>query len=124
MIVNRISLDSGRIWVDGIRCATQINITENFRIRRSPISPTYVEGSMGSRAAGIRQRDALPSPIHETEMPEICLPLHKRPYHTTPGLGYEAEESSAAGAARQVGPTTARADLYGFADMLDAAPGR
>ncbi|GKC45352.1 hypothetical protein Tco_1063074, partial [Tanacetum coccineum] len=33
-------------------------------------------------------------------------------------------ESSAASAARQVGPTTARADLYGFADMLDAAPGR
>ncbi|GJW12676.1 hypothetical protein Tco_1578503 [Tanacetum coccineum] len=27
----------------------------------SPISPTYVEGSLGSRAAGIRQRDALPS---------------------------------------------------------------
>ncbi|GJU12443.1 hypothetical protein Tco_1134839 [Tanacetum coccineum] len=35
--------------------------------------PTYVEGSMGSRAAGIRQRDALP--VHETEMPEMCLPL-------------------------------------------------
>ncbi|GJR15746.1 hypothetical protein Tco_0798398 [Tanacetum coccineum] len=33
-------------------------------------------------------------------------------------------EHSTAGAARQVGPTTARADLYGFADMLDAAPGR
>ncbi|GJR23703.1 hypothetical protein Tco_0972230 [Tanacetum coccineum] len=66
----------------------------------SPISPTYVEGSLGSRAAGIRQRDALPSPIHETEMPE------------------------SSGAARQVGPTTARADLYGFADTLEAAPGR
>ncbi|GJV76838.1 hypothetical protein Tco_1508422 [Tanacetum coccineum] len=38
-----------------------------------PNSPTYVEGSLGSRAAGIRQRDALPSPIHETKMPEICL---------------------------------------------------
>ncbi|GJS95367.1 hypothetical protein Tco_0802335 [Tanacetum coccineum] len=33
-------------------------------------------------------------------------------------------KSSAAGTARQVGPATARADLYGFADMLDAAPGR
>ncbi|GJR42147.1 hypothetical protein Tco_1310250 [Tanacetum coccineum] len=89
-----------------------------------PNSPTYVEGSLGSRAAGIRQRDALPSPIYETEMPEICLLLRKRPCRTTPGPGYEAEESSAAGAARQVGPATARADLYGFADMLDAAPGR
>ncbi|GKB68207.1 hypothetical protein Tco_0929619 [Tanacetum coccineum] len=89
-----------------------------------PNSPTYVEGSLGSRAAGIRQRDALPSPVHETEMPEICLPLRKRPCRTTPGPGYEVGESSAAGAARQVGPTTARADLYGFADMIDAAPGR
>ncbi|GJS32003.1 hypothetical protein Tco_0530385 [Tanacetum coccineum] len=31
---------------------------------------------------------------------------------------------SAAGTARRVGPTTARADLYGFADTLEAAPGR
>ncbi|GJT73185.1 hypothetical protein Tco_1032471 [Tanacetum coccineum] len=64
-----------------------------------PISPTYVEGSMGSRAAGIRQRDALP--VHETEMPEMCLPLRKRPCRTTPGPGYEVGESSAAGTARQ-----------------------
>ncbi|GJZ78407.1 hypothetical protein Tco_0643244 [Tanacetum coccineum] len=89
-----------------------------------PIIPTYVEGSLGSRAAGIRQRDALPSPIHETEMPEMWLPLRKRLCRTTPGPGYEVGESSAAGTARQVGPTTARADLYGFADMLEAAPGR
>ncbi|GJR36808.1 hypothetical protein Tco_1212492 [Tanacetum coccineum] len=68
----------------------------------SPISPTYVEGSLGSRAAGIRQRDALP--VHETEIPEMWLPLP--------------------GAARQFGPTTAEADLYGFTDMLEAAPGR
>ncbi|GJU08524.1 hypothetical protein Tco_1124954 [Tanacetum coccineum] len=32
-------------------------------------------------------RDALP--VHETEMPEMCLPLHKRPLRTTPGPGYE-----------------------------------
>ncbi|GKA60899.1 hypothetical protein Tco_0760306 [Tanacetum coccineum] len=70
----------------------------------SPNSPTYVEGSLGSRAAGIRQRDALPSHVHETEMLEMCLPLP--------------------GTARQVGPTTARADLYGFGDTLEAAPRR
>ncbi|GJX49089.1 paired amphipathic helix protein Sin3-like protein 2 isoform X1, partial [Tanacetum coccineum] len=46
-----------------------------------PNSPTYVEGSLGSRAARIRQRDALPSPVHETEMPEICLPLRIGPFH-------------------------------------------
>ncbi|GJS71969.1 hypothetical protein Tco_0704810 [Tanacetum coccineum] len=68
-----------------------------------PNSPTYVKGSLRSRAARIRQRDALPYPVHETEMPEICLSL--------------------SGAARQVGSTKTRADLYGFADMLDAAPG-
>ncbi|GJU02587.1 hypothetical protein Tco_1112925 [Tanacetum coccineum] len=84
--------------------------------------PTYVEGSLGSRVARIRQRDALPSHVHETEMPEMCLPLRKRSCRTTPGPGYEVGESSAAGAARQVGPTTARADLYGFADMLEATP--
>ncbi|GJW43241.1 hypothetical protein Tco_0072040 [Tanacetum coccineum] len=90
----------------------------------SPISPTYVEGSLGSRAAGIRQRDALPSQIHETEIPEMWLPLRKRLCRTTPGPGCEVGESSAAGAARQFGPTTAEADLYGFTDMLEAAPGR
>ncbi|GJU45469.1 hypothetical protein Tco_1202735 [Tanacetum coccineum] len=86
--------------------------------------PTYIEGSLGSRAAGIRQRDALPSLIHETEIPEICLPLHKRPCHTAPTLEYEVGESLAAGAARQDGPATAGADLYGFFNMIDAAPGR
>ncbi|GKD96140.1 hypothetical protein Tco_1380037 [Tanacetum coccineum] len=88
----------------------------------SPISPTYVEGSLGSRAAGIRQRDALP--VHETEIPEMWLPLRKRLCRTTPGPGCEVGESSAAGAARQFGPTTAEADLYGFTDMLEATPGR
>ncbi|GJY41909.1 putative reverse transcriptase domain-containing protein [Tanacetum coccineum] len=89
-----------------------------------PISPTYVEGSLGSRAAGIRRRDALPSHVHETEMPEMCLPLRKRLCRTTPGPGYEVGESSAAGTARRVGPTTARADLYGFLLItLEAAPG-
>ncbi|GKG19595.1 hypothetical protein Tco_0376694, partial [Tanacetum coccineum] len=41
-----------------------------------PNGPTYVKGSLGSQDARIRQRDALPSPVHETQMPEICLPLH------------------------------------------------
>ncbi|GJR40002.1 hypothetical protein Tco_1215686 [Tanacetum coccineum] len=40
---------------------------------------------------------------------------------TTPGLGYEVRESSAAGAARQIGPTTAEADLY---DLLIFAGSR
>ncbi|GJU81497.1 hypothetical protein Tco_1283862 [Tanacetum coccineum] len=52
-----------------------------------PIIPTYAEGSLGSRAAGIRQRDALPSHVHETEMLDMCFPLRKRPCRTTPWPG-------------------------------------
>ncbi|GJU01783.1 hypothetical protein Tco_1112121 [Tanacetum coccineum] len=52
-------------------------------------------------------------------MPKICLPLRKRPRRTTPGPGYEVGESSAAGAARQVGPSTARANQY---DLLNVNP--
>ncbi|GJU30261.1 putative reverse transcriptase domain-containing protein [Tanacetum coccineum] len=89
-----------------------------------PNSPTYIEAPLGFRATGIRQRDTLLSPIHETEIPEICLPLRKRPCLTAPTPRYEVRESSAAGVARQDGPAVARADLYGFIDMVDAAPRR
>ncbi|GJX01016.1 hypothetical protein Tco_0184929 [Tanacetum coccineum] len=86
-----------------------------------PIIPTYAEGSLGSRAAGIRQRDALPSHVHETEMPEMCLPLRKRPCRTTPGPGYEVGESSAAGTARQdaLGRRMSRELGYGIRDTWD-----
>ncbi|GKE11561.1 hypothetical protein Tco_1415112 [Tanacetum coccineum] len=72
-----------------------------------PNIPTYIE-----------------APIHENEIPEICLPLRKRPCHTAPTPRYEARESSAAGAARQDVPAVAKADLYRFVDMVDAAPER
>ncbi|GJT59208.1 hypothetical protein Tco_1002741 [Tanacetum coccineum] len=81
---------------------------------------------MGSRAdGGIQTEDALkPSPVHETEMPEICLPLRKRPCRTTPGPGYEVRESSAAGAARQLDLTPAGQSFIGLSiDDLDAALG-
>ncbi|GJR18858.1 hypothetical protein Tco_0967385 [Tanacetum coccineum] len=54
--------------------------------------------------------------IHETEIPEMWLPLRKRLCRTTPGPRCEVGESSAAGAARQFGPTTAEADL--LSDLL------
>ncbi|GJX54332.1 putative reverse transcriptase domain-containing protein [Tanacetum coccineum] len=86
----------------------------------SPISPTYVEGSLGSRAAGIRQRDALP--VHETEIPEMWLPLRKRLCRTTPGPGCEVGEIKKfrSCAPRILDLPTAEADLYGFTDMLDS----
>ncbi|GKB40102.1 hypothetical protein Tco_0885044, partial [Tanacetum coccineum] len=89
-----------------------------------PNSPTYIEAPLGFKAAGIRQRDTSPSLVHETEIPEICLPLRKRPCRTAPTSRYEVEDSSAAGADRQDGPAIARVDLYGFVDMVDAALGR
>ncbi|GKG61926.1 hypothetical protein Tco_0623643, partial [Tanacetum coccineum] len=55
--------------------------------------PTYAEGSLGSRAAGLRQRDALPSLIHETEIPEMWLPPRKRVCRSTLGPGDEVGQS-------------------------------
>ncbi|GJR60920.1 hypothetical protein Tco_1503082 [Tanacetum coccineum] len=89
----------------------------------APADPAAVAYSVDQDLYLAYRRDELPSLIHETEMPEMWLPLRKRLCRTTPGPGYEVGESSAAGTARQVGPTTARANLYRFAEMLDAAPG-
>ncbi|GJU23345.1 hypothetical protein Tco_1156687 [Tanacetum coccineum] len=83
----------------------------------SPISPTYVEGSLGSRAAGIRQRDALPSQIHETEIPEMWLPLRKRLCRTTPGPGCEVGESSQLGHTMEL--RMSRELGYGIRDTWD-----
>ncbi|GKD39509.1 hypothetical protein Tco_1259716, partial [Tanacetum coccineum] len=88
-----------------------------------PNSPTYIEAPLGFRAARIRQRDTPPSPVHETEILKICLPLCKRSCRTAPTPRYEVGESLAAGADRQDRPAVAGADLYGFVDMVDAAPG-
>ncbi|GJR78253.1 hypothetical protein Tco_1343381 [Tanacetum coccineum] len=72
-----------------------LNHHSQYPLRHLPLSspqphgPTYVEGSLDL----------------------------ERPRRNTPGPGYEVGESSAAGAARQVRPATAGADLYGFADM-------
>ncbi|GJS97793.1 hypothetical protein Tco_0804761 [Tanacetum coccineum] len=65
----------------------------------------------------------IPSPPLPIPPPSPISPTY-RLCRTTPGPGCEVGESSAAGAARQFGPTTAEADLYGFTDMLEAAPGR
>ncbi|GJX97277.1 hypothetical protein Tco_0353075 [Tanacetum coccineum] len=69
------------------------------------------------------------SHVHATEMPEICFLLISTAFRVVYSWSWvkicdDLGESSAAGAARQVGPTTTEADLYGFADMLDATLGR
>ncbi|GKD05362.1 hypothetical protein Tco_1180336 [Tanacetum coccineum] len=71
-----------------------------------PNGPTYVEGSLGSRAAGIRQRDALP--VHETEMPEMCLPLQAPQTQWSRELGYGIRDTwdDLVGAIQEIAPTT------------------
>ncbi|GJV24306.1 hypothetical protein Tco_1377001 [Tanacetum coccineum] len=59
-------------------------------------------------------RDALPSPIHETEIPEICLPLRKRRVVTNLSPGIRGSGmSSTVGAVTRLGTYHSfRADLY------------
>ncbi|GJX43540.1 putative reverse transcriptase domain-containing protein [Tanacetum coccineum] len=82
-----------------------------------PNSPMYIEAPLGFRAVGIRQRDIPPSPIHETEIPEICLPLRKRPCRTAPIPRYEVRESLAADAAP--GRLMSNELGYGITDTWD-----
>nr|GEZ50127.1 hypothetical protein [Tanacetum cinerariifolium] len=71
------------------------------------------------------------SPTH-IEIPESCLPLHKRPRFASPTPSQEIRESSTDGAARHDEPAIARDDpyslvreeLYGFFDRVDVALGR
>ncbi|GJZ96652.1 hypothetical protein Tco_0668986 [Tanacetum coccineum] len=76
-----------------------------------------LEGSLGSEHARIRQRDALPSPVHEIEMPEICFIASERAVSTTPGPGYESGAESTADAAP--GRQTTRELGYGITDTWD-----
>ncbi|GKD80456.1 hypothetical protein Tco_1347295, partial [Tanacetum coccineum] len=80
----------------------------------SPLTtrPTNAGEPLGYRAAGIRMRAAaaspplsLPSTSHMIDVPEAEMPPQKRACITTPAPGCEIWESSAAGAARQPGPT-------------------
>ncbi|GJU11177.1 hypothetical protein Tco_1133573 [Tanacetum coccineum] len=78
-------------------------------------SPTDAGIPLGYRAAGIRMRAAaaspplsLPSTSHRTDVPKAEMPPRKRACLTTPAPGCEIGESSAAGAARQPGPTLER----------------
>ncbi|GKA79068.1 hypothetical protein Tco_0785605 [Tanacetum coccineum] len=75
-------------------------------------SPTDTGAPLGYRAAGILMRAAVASPpsslpptAPRTDIPEADMPPRKRACLTTPALGHEIGESSAAGAARQPGLT-------------------
>ncbi|GKF67507.1 hypothetical protein Tco_0197186, partial [Tanacetum coccineum] len=75
-------------------------------------SPTDAGAPLGYRAAGIRMRAAaasppslLPSTSPRTNVPEAEMLPQKRACFATTAPGCEIGESSAAGAARQPGPT-------------------
>nr|GEZ01372.1 hypothetical protein [Tanacetum cinerariifolium] len=78
------------------------------------------------RATEIRMRALLPCTSRRTDIPEADMPPLKRACLTTPSLGFEIRESSAAGTTRQPGPT--ESDLrrcrveqagYGITDTWD-----
>ncbi|GKC77612.1 hypothetical protein Tco_1128386, partial [Tanacetum coccineum] len=71
-------------------------------------SPTNAGAPLGYKAAGIRIRAAAASPplsLPSTDILEAEMLPRKRACLTTPAPGCEIGESSAAGAARQPGPT-------------------
>nr|GEU91305.1 hypothetical protein [Tanacetum cinerariifolium] len=68
-------------------------------------SPTDTRAPLGYRAVGIRMRALLPSTSRMTDIPEADMTPQKKACLTTPAPGFEIGESSAAGAARQPGPT-------------------
>nr|GEW13874.1 putative reverse transcriptase domain-containing protein [Tanacetum cinerariifolium] len=89
-------------------------------------SPTDTGAPLGYRATEIKMRALLPSTSRKTHIPEADMPPRKRACLTTPAPEFKIEESSAAGAVRQSGPT--ESDLrrymveqagYGITDTWD-----
>nr|GEZ09631.1 hypothetical protein [Tanacetum cinerariifolium] len=89
-------------------------------------SPTDTGAPLGYTAVRIRMRALLPSTSHRTDVLETDIPPRKKACLTTPTPGFEIGVSSAAGAARQPGPT--ESDLrkcrveqagYGITDTWD-----
>nr|GEY17428.1 putative reverse transcriptase domain-containing protein [Tanacetum cinerariifolium] len=82
-------------------------------------SPTDTGPPLGYRAAKIMIRALLPSTSHMTNIPEAGMPPWKRACLTTPPLGFKIEESLAASAARQPGPTEDTPDHRHTAMLMD-----
>ncbi|GKA98096.1 hypothetical protein Tco_0825990 [Tanacetum coccineum] len=109
-------------------------VTARMSIRPHAPAP-FLSEEVAERLLALPTPPPSPLSLYSSPLPQIPsppLPIPSQPPNsptyrqcrTTPGPGYEVGESLAAGTASQVGPATARADLYGFADMLDAAPRR
>nr|GEY73234.1 hypothetical protein [Tanacetum cinerariifolium] len=68
-------------------------------------SPTDTGAPLGNRPSEIRMRALFPSTSRKTDIPEAEMPPQKRACLTTPAPRFGIRESSAAGAARQPGPS-------------------
>nr|GEX44906.1 hypothetical protein [Tanacetum cinerariifolium] len=75
-------------------------------------SPTDTGAPLGYRAVGIRMRALLPSTSRRTDILEADMPPRKKACLTTLAPGFEINESSADGAARQPGPTESNLKRY------------
>ncbi|GJV96600.1 hypothetical protein Tco_1548177 [Tanacetum coccineum] len=93
-------------------------------------SPTDAGAPLGYKAVGNQMRAAaasppfsLPSTSYRIDVPEAEMPPRKRACFTTPAPGLEIGESSAAGSARQPGPTP-EADTWDeiVEAMMEIAP--
>nr|GEV67773.1 reverse transcriptase domain-containing protein [Tanacetum cinerariifolium] len=96
-------------------------------VRPKPPIPTDAGAPLGYREAGIRMRALLPPTSPRIDILEAEMPPRKRSCLAVLAPGFEVGESSAASAARQLGPTL-EADLrcdrvegmgYGITDTYD-----
>ncbi|GJW22041.1 putative reverse transcriptase domain-containing protein, partial [Tanacetum coccineum] len=93
-------------------------VTARMSIRPQAPAP-FLSEEVAKRLLALPTPPPSPLSLYSSPLPQIPSPPLPIPLPSC-----EVGESSAAGAARQFGPTTAEADLYGFTDMLEAAPGR
>nr|GEZ13999.1 hypothetical protein [Tanacetum cinerariifolium] len=110
--------------VDLILSTREIEALEADEPIHAPGSP--IRAPLGYRAAGIRMRALLPSTSRRIDIPKADMPPWKKACLTTPAPGFEIGESSAAGAARQPGPTksdlrrcSVEQAIYGITDTWD-----
>ncbi|GKB46001.1 putative reverse transcriptase domain-containing protein, partial [Tanacetum coccineum] len=63
----------------------------------------------------------LPSSNHRDDIPEDVMPLWKRAHFSSPAIGFEVGESSAAAVTREAGHALTSSVDYGFIDTMDAS---
>nr|GEZ55400.1 putative reverse transcriptase domain-containing protein [Tanacetum cinerariifolium] len=104
------------------RDTEELEVDEPTPTPRSPhiiIPISQTRAPLGYRVAEIRMRSLLPSTSRRIDIFEADMPPWKMASLTTPALGFEVEESSAAGAARQPRPIESDLRRYMVEDRPD-----